>query len=121
MMHHPFVSSGRFATSTVKPLWEASVAGGADVVFTAHDHHYERFAPLGPTGAPAVGGVPLFITGLGGAPAYPLDVPVAGSQFRTNAEHGVMNVTFTPTAFTWSFVSAVNNVAYDQGSAACAP
>jgi hypothetical protein len=121
MMHHPFVSSGRFATSTVKPLWEASVAGGADVVFTAHDHHYERFAPLGPTGAPAVGGVPLFITGLGGAPAYPLDVPVAGSQFRTNAEHGVMNVTFTPTAFTWSFVSAVNNVAYDQGSAACTP
>jgi hypothetical protein len=33
----------------------------------------------------------------------------------------VMNVTFTPTAFTWSFVSAVNNVAYDQGSAACTP
>ena len=121
MMHHPFVSSGRFATATVRPLWEASVAGGADVVFTAHDHHYERFAPLNAAGAPATGGVPLFITGLGGAPVYPIDAPVPGSQYRTNMEHGVMNVTFTPTAFSWSFVSAVDNLPYDQGTASCTP
>ena len=121
MMHHPSVSSGRFATATVKPLWEASVAGGADVVFTAHDHHYERFAPLNAAGAPAVGGVPLFITGLGGAPVYPIDAPVPGSQYRTNIEHGVMTVTFTPTAFSWSFVSAVDNLPYDQGRATCTP
>lgn len=121
MMHHPFVSSGRYATSTVQALWEASVNGGADVVFTAHDHHYERFGPLGLNGAPAVGGVPLFISGLGGAPVYPIDATVPGSQYRSNIEHGVMNVTFTPTAFTWAFVSAMDSLPYDQGTASCTP
>lgn len=121
MMHHPYVSSGRYATATVQPLWEAAVNGGADVVFTGHDHHYERFAPLGVDGAPAAGGVPLFITGLGGAPVYPIDATVPGSQYRTNIEHGVMNVTFTPTTFTWAFVSAMDNLPYDQGTASCTP
>jgi hypothetical protein len=121
MMHHPFVSSGRYATATVQYLWEAAVNGGADAVFTAHDHHYERFEPLGTTGAPTVGGVPLFITGLGGAPVYPIDATVPGSQYRTNIEHGVMNVTFTPTSFTWAFVSAMDRLPYDQGTASCTP
>ena len=121
MMHHPFVSSGRFATPSVKALWEASVVGGADAVFTAHDHHYERFAPLNAAGAPETGGVPLFITGLGGAPVYPIDAPVPGSEYRTNLDHGVMNVTFTPSTFSWSFVSAVDNLPYDQGTASCTP
>lgn len=121
MMHHPFVSSGRYATATAQHLWEAAVKGGADAVFTAHDHHYERFEPLGVTGAPASGGVPLFITGLGGAPVYPIDATVPGSQYRSNIEHGVMNVTLTPTSFTWAFVSAVDSLPYDQGTAICTP
>lgn len=121
MMHHPFVSSGRYATASAQYLWEAAVNGGADAVFTAHDHHYERFEPLGITGSPTVGGVPLFITGLGGAPVYPIDATVPGSQYRTNIEHGVMSLTLTPTTFTWAFVSAMDGLSYDQGTASCTP
>lgn len=121
MMHHPFVSSGKYATSSVRYLWEASVANGADLVMTAHDHHYERFAPLDATGAPAVGGTPLIITGLGGAQVYPMDPAVPGSQYMLNSDHGVVQLTLTPTTFSWGFVSAVDNLTYDAGSASCTP
>ena len=121
MMHHPFVSSGKYATATVRHLWEASVANGADLVMTAHDHHYERFAPLDATGAPAVNGTPLIISGLGGAQVYPMDPAVPGSQYMLNSDHGVVQLTLTPTSFSWGFVSAVDNLTYDAGTATCTP
>ena len=121
MMHHPFVSSGKFATPSVRHLWEASVTNGADLVMTAHDHHYERFGPLDATGAPAVNGTPMIITGLGGAQVYPLDAPVPGSQYMLNSDHGVVQLTLTPTSFSWGFVSAVDNLTYDAGTASCTP
>ena len=121
MMHHPLVSSGKFATETVRPLWEASVANGADLVMTAHDHHYERFGPLDASGAPATGGVPMIISGLGGAQVYPLGPAVPGSQYMLNSDHGVVQLTLTPTGFAWGFVSAVDNLTYDAGSASCTP
>ena len=119
MMHHPFVSSGKYATSSVRHLWEASVANGADLVMAAHDHHYERFSPLDITGAPAVNGTPLIITGLGGAQVYPMDPAVPGSQYMLNSDHGVVQLTLTPTSFSWGFVSAVDNLTYDAGTASC--
>lgn len=124
LMHHPFVSSGRYATSSVESLWKASVAGGADLVMTGHDHHYERFAPLDAAGAPAAAGTtgtPLIISGLGGAPSYPIGSPVAGSQFASNANHGVLSLTLTPSNYTWAFISAADNSTIDSGSATCTP
>jgi alpha-tubulin suppressor-like RCC1 family protein len=121
MMHHPFVSSGRYATASARYLWEAAVANGADLVMTAHDHHYERFAPLDAAGAPAAGGVPMIISGLGGAQVYPLGTAVPGSQYMLNSDHGVVQVTFTPTAYSWGFVSALDNLTYDAGTASCTP
>jgi hypothetical protein len=121
MMHHPFVSSGSLATSSVKNLWEAAVTGGADLMVTAHDHIYERFLPLNASGAPAVGGMPLFISGLGGAPATPIEDAVPGSAFRYNANHGVLSLTLTPRAFSWGFISALDGSTLDSGTASCAP
>ena len=121
MMHHPYVSSGRYGTATTQFLWEASVANGADLVMTAHDHHYERFGPLDATGAPAIGGVPLIISGLGGAQVYPLGPPLPGSQYMLNSDHGVVQLTLTPTTFSWGFVSALDSLTYDAGTASCTP
>jgi hypothetical protein len=99
-MHHPYVSSGQFATASSRFLWEASVTHGADLVMSGHDHHYERFAPLDATGAPAA---------------------VPGSQFMMNSEHGVVQLTLTPTSYSWGFISALNNATYDAGTAPCTP
>lgn len=121
MMHHPYVSSGRYSVPSVRHLWEASVANGADLVMAAHDHHYERFAPLDATGAPAAGGTPMIITGLGGAQVYPINPSAPGSQYTLNSDHGVVQLTLTPTSLTWGFVSAVDNLTYDAGTASCTP
>jgi len=121
MMHHPFVSSGLYATASVKNLWEAAVTGGADLMVAAHDHIYERFSPLDVSGAPAVGGMPFFINGLGGAPALPIGDAVAGSAFRYNSNHGVLSFTLTPRAFSWGFISALDGSTIDSGTASCAP
>jgi alpha-tubulin suppressor-like RCC1 family protein len=121
LMHHPFVSSGSYATSSVKYLWETAVSGGADLMMTGHDHIYERFTPLDATGAPEAGGMHLFINGLGGAPALPIGEPVAGSAFRYNANHGVLSFTLTPRAFSWAFISALDGSTVDSGSSSCTP
>jgi alpha-tubulin suppressor-like RCC1 family protein len=123
LMHHPLVSSGRHATSSVQHLWKAAVDGGADLVLTGHDHIYERFSPLDNKGAPTTDGTgtPLIIAGLGGARATPIVSQQPGSQFVFNADHGVLSMTFTPTTYSWGFVSAVDNSISDSGSANCVP
>jgi hypothetical protein len=47
LLHHPPYSSGKHGSAldvraAVEPLF---IAGGVDIVFTGHDHHYERTVP----------------------------------------------------------------------------
>lgn len=122
VMHHPYVSSGPYATPTVQYLWKAAVAGGADLVITGHDHHYERFLPLTEDGSVAAsGGTPLIIAGLGGAPTYSLRETAAGSQATDNRQHGVVLLQLSPTLFSSALVSAVDGVSTDSWSAPCTP
>lgn len=121
IMHHPIVSSGRHGTETVRPLWEAVVAGGADVVMAAHDHLYERFEPLGADALPSPDGVPLFINGLGGAPAHGFTDIEPGSAARINDVHGLLSMTFTPDRYEWAFVSARDGSVLDSGGSPCTP
>lgn len=120
VMHHPPYSSGRLGTATAVPLWKTAVEHGADVMVTAHDHLYERFGRLGPDGQPSKDGMPLFISGLGGAQSTPFSAtPAAGSEFRHNDVHGVTEFTFSPGMFTWRFISAQDSTTLDSGSDTC--
>lgn len=120
LMHHPIASSGPFPTSSVRHLWAASVDGGADLVFAAHDHHYERFSPLDNTGAPSPsGGTPLIIAGFGGAQTYPLRTTAPGSQKVDNSIHGVVELTLTPRSFSTKMISAVDGSESDRFSSSC--
>lgn len=83
VMHHPPFSSGKHGNSrklqnTLVPTLSRC---GVDLVFTGHDHDYERFKPIG--------GVTYIVSGDGGAGLYPFKQAGAASAVRENRHHGL--------------------------------
>ncbi|MCK4471307.1 MAG: cadherin-like domain-containing protein, partial [Anaerolineae bacterium] len=73
--HHPPYSSGPHGSTNevqthLVPIFETY---GVSVVFSGHDHHYERTCPIlnNTCTTPQNGGVVYYVTGGGGAPLYP--------------------------------------------------
>jgi len=92
---------------------------GADVVLSGHDHHYERLAPVDPTGNPAVNGIRSFIAGLGGASRYPLaEIPHPASEVRYNGNYGVLKMTLDAETYSWEFITVADET-IDQGTDSC--
>lgn len=114
-------SSGLHGSSDkMDGLWRTLAAAGADVVLTAHDHDYERFAPLDANGAvdPARG-MREFVVGTGGRSLYPVVGAVAGSEVRNSGTFGVLQLTLQPTAYSWKFVPVPGSTFTDSGSGSC--
>jgi nitrogen fixation protein FixH len=97
--HHPPYSSGRHGSKEYMqwpfPEW------GADVVFSGHDHTYERLE---------VNGIPYFVNGAGGAGLYEFtnigNLPDGViSISRYNEKRGAMLVTVSSTQITYQFFS----------------
>jgi hypothetical protein len=126
--HHARFSTGRHGSHrNTQPLWQALYDARADVVLVAHDHHYERFAPMDAAGqADPVTGIREFVVGTGGGGLYYFcedpranacdPIAVANSEFRTNATHGVLQLTLDEDRYEWRFVS-VSGQSLDAGSA----
>jgi hypothetical protein len=92
--HHARWSSGsdHGSSDAVQPLWKRAVDEGVDLVLTAHDHIYERFARLDRDGRPAADGTVQIVVGTGGAEQHDdfFEDPVTGSKVRIDQEHGVL-------------------------------
>jgi tartrate-resistant acid phosphatase type 5 len=80
--HHAPYSSG-YHGSTDWMRWPFK-EWGASVVFSGHDHTYERLE---------VGGLTYIVNGLGGGPIYLFLGQVDGSQVRYNEDYGALLVT----------------------------
>ncbi len=74
---------------------------GADAVLAGHDHSYERLA---------VGGIPYFVNGLGGAGTYDFPEILEESVVRYNEEHGAMSISASTTDITFEFVNVNGEV-----------
>jgi hypothetical protein len=101
------------------PLWQALYDAGADLVYSGHDHAYERFGPLSPRGQPDPRGMRMLLTGTGGKN---LQGPVAirpGSEVRQGDSFGVSKVTLRPASYDWEFVPDTPGGFTDRGSGAC--
>jgi hypothetical protein len=117
--HKPRFSSGQHGNfPSFQPFWAALYRSLADVVLVAHDHDYERFAPMDAQGTATVTGIREFVVGTGGDELSPFDVVKQNSMIRNNTDHGVLKLTLKPRGYDWSFLSSDGSFT-DQGAAAC--
>jgi tartrate-resistant acid phosphatase type 5 len=93
--HHPPYSSGPHG-STLGMRWPFQ-AWGASVVYSGHDHTYERLE---------VAGFPYVVNGVGGNDLYQLVEPLPESVVRHADVHGLVFVTVTPTEFVSHFLDS---------------
>ena len=109
--HHPRFSSGLHGSDlTLAPLWTTLARAGADVVLAGHDHHYERFAPIG--------GIRSFVVGTGGRSHYPVVRRLRASAAVNDHVYGVLRLTLRPTGYAWRFLAVGSSFA-DAGTASC--
>ena len=118
--HHPRWSSGAHGSDrAMAHLWRVLFRHGVDIVLNGHDHHYERFAPLSPTGrVRRHRGIREFVVGTGGAGLYGVGHPVHGSQRRIANLFGVLRLALRTDGYAWAFVGLNGNVR-DRGGHRC--
>ena len=119
--HHPRFSSGRHGSQyEMQQFWDILYANGVDVVVSAHDHLYERFAPQDPEGNPdQLRGIRQFTVGTGGAELYEFTTMLPTSEVRNNDTHGVLELTLGAGTYEWEFVPVAGGSFSDSGSGTC--
>lgn len=120
--HHPRFSSGEEYGDhlSVRPFWRALYDHGADVVLSAHEHSYERFAPQTPDGEPdSSRGIRQFVVGTGGGQLYGFDEARPNSQARNSDTLGVLKLTLRPGRYEWEFVPVEGGSFRDSGTGRC--
>ncbi|MEI2790488.1 MAG: metallophosphoesterase [Steroidobacteraceae bacterium] len=127
--HHPRFSTGLHGSDARSAtFWEVLAAHHADVVLAAHEHDYQRFEPVNPTGGSDPQGIRSFVVGTGGQATYAPDETTgeAGRRraaattptVRVDDTVGVLGLTLDPEGYRWRFVDATG-ATRDQGTAAC--
>jgi acid phosphatase type 7 len=122
--HHALYSSGDHGGSDrAQVFWEVLQEAGVDLVLVAHDHNYERLAPLDAKGDPApLGGIRQFVVGTGGGTLRPFPGPaLPATEARDDATHGVLRVELHPESYRWEFLPAAPGTFRDSGSSPVNP
>jgi hypothetical protein len=119
--HHPRFSSGQHGSDiTYDAFWLALYQAGADLVLVGHDHDYERFAPLAPSGTvDAAKGIREFVVGMGGKTHYAFGTVQTGSEVRDSSTFGVLKLTLHAGGYDWQFLPEPGKSFTDSGSGAC--
>ena len=118
--HIPLFSSGGRANNNSKAFWQLLYDNNADLILSAHDHIYERFAAQTPSGTlDTTRGIREFIVGTGGANHTSIVSVAPNSELRNADTFGVMKLTLHPTSYDWNFVPEAGKTFTDSGSTAC--
>ncbi|MBI1891590.1 MAG: metallophosphoesterase [Burkholderiales bacterium] len=119
--HHPVFSSGGHGNvDRMRDAWTLLVTAGADVVLSAHDHNYERFAPQDADGLrDGRRGIREFVVGTGGARLTPIVFRKENSEITGNSTHGVLKLVLKNGGYEWEFLPVSNGGFTDKGIALC--
>jgi hypothetical protein len=118
--HHPRFSSGLAGNNgNMGTMFTDLYNAGADLVLTAHDHLYERFAPQTPGGVASTQGIREFVVGTGGKSLVDWGAIKANSEVRDNATFGVLRVTLHASSYDWRFAPIPGATFTDSGSTGC--
>lgn len=117
--HHPLYSSGPNGDNArLAGLWQMLYEQGVDVIISAHEHLYERYAPMSPDGQRNdTRGIRQFIVGTGGAGLYTVMRVHAQSEVQLIA-HGLLKLTLTAQGYSWEFLQ-VGGGRTDSGADVC--
>lgn len=119
--HHPIFSSGEHGNDPkMAALWNLLFDAGADLVITAHEHDYERFAPLNDRGElDNKRGIRQIVVGTGGAKLRRFQGIHAHSEVRDHETFGVIKLTLKPSSYEWQFVPIAGQTFTDSGAGTC--
>jgi acid phosphatase type 7 len=123
--HHPRWNTGRLGNDpSTAAFWTDLYNANADIVLNGHgNHHYERFKPQDPTGAPnATEGIREFIVSTGGEShgTPPATTPSsATSEVTDYTSFGALKLNLTATGYDWQFIPEVGGSFTDSGSGPC--
>jgi hypothetical protein len=119
--HRPLFSSGAFHGDNLdtRELWRTLFEFGAEIIVSAHDHSYERFAPQTPDGLPDLArGLRQFVVGTGGAALRSFGVPRMNSETRGSA-WGVLVLYLDDGSYRWEFQPVDGATFRDSGTGQC--
>jgi hypothetical protein len=118
--HKPRFTAGNYSDlSSFQPFWDALYAANADVVINGHDHNYQRYAPMTPSGArDSVRGIREFVVGTGGKSHYALRAD-SRREAADSTSFGVLKLTLRAGSYEWRFIAEAGRTFTDSGSTAC--
>ncbi|SNT63708.1 Calcineurin-like phosphoesterase [Asanoa hainanensis] len=122
LWHHPLFTSGanHAPETATRPLYQALYDANADVVVWGHNHQYERFAPMNPSGGlDNSRGLRSFVAGMGGADHYGFGTIQPNSQARNSDTFGVLKFTLHSNSYDWQFVPQSGKTYNDSGTGSC--
>lgn len=119
--HHPLHSSGGHGSDPrMQEAWRMLHEAGAELVLSAHDHDYERFAPQDSAGRrDDARGMRQFVVGTGGATLTPFRFPKPHGEYRNNLSLGVLKLVLKEGGYEWEFLPVDADGERDRGAAAC--
>jgi 3',5'-cyclic AMP phosphodiesterase CpdA len=120
--HRPRFNSGADYGSLPEmgPVFDALYQAGVELLLSGHEHVYERFAPQKGDGtSAATRGVRQFVVGTGGHVLNQFGATARNSDFRFNADWGVLRLTLGANEYSWQFLSVGGGAPLDAGSGSC--